>query len=304
MNSYILLWNNQTWDEYKKLSNEPISYIAGNKLPNIQIGDEVFVVSVKGQRLFIGGRLISNSTLISRIEALRFLPNQNLISKDYFVIADETKLDYFRTNLSLDSNAVREIEIYTSLGTITHCEFSQTSFQQDFRTPKRISEKSAADFRRLLGIDIYKSEEFDEIANSVFPANEPSEKRVLREILARRGQPKFRNGLIEAYDGSCCITGCKVVELLEAAHINPHSNGGDYSLTNGVLLRSDIHTLFDQNLLAIDEYNRIRLSKILMDSEYKKYNMEQIQMPHLGSIPLKEALKIRYLVFLEKEANR
>lgn len=132
--------------------------------------------------------------------------------------------------------------------------------------------------------------------------DEPNtDKRVLREIWARRGQPRFRNSLLGAYNGRCCITGSAIVELLEAAHIDPHSDGGDYSVINGLLLRSDIHTLFDQHLLTVDEYRVIHLSKSLMDSEYKKYHGETIELPHLNAAPSGLALGRRHAAFLEKE---
>lgn len=304
MNSYTFLWNNETWDQYKKLQNKPISYIAGNKLPKIEKGDEIFIVSVKGQRLFIGGRLIASSRPVNRIAAVNMLVSESLIDKKEYVVADVTKLDYFRANLSLDSDAVREIEIYKSPIEITHCEFSMTSFQQDFRSSKRISEKSAIELRRLLKIESIDSTENEEIVANTLAIDEPPDKRVMREILARRGQPRFRNSLLDAYGGSCCVTGCMVVELLEAAHIDPHSDGGDYSLPNGLLLRSDIHTLFDQYLIAVDEYNRIKISKKLLDSEYKKFHLERLQMPRPSAIPSNDSLARRYSEFLEREINR
>ena len=304
MNSYTFLWNNETWDQYKKLQNKPISYIAGNKLPKIEKGDEIFIVSVKGQRLFIGGRLIASSKPLNRTAALNILVNENLIDKNEYVVADTTKLDFFRANISMDSEAVREIEIYKSPFEIANCEFSTTSFQQDFRSSKRITEKSAIELRRLLEIESIDLTENEEILANPLAIDETPDKRVMREILARRGQPRFRNNLMDAYGGSCCVTGCKVVELLEAAHIDPHSNGGDYTLANGLLLRSDIHTLFDQYLIAIDEYNRIKISKKLLDSEYKKLHMERLQMPRPIAIPSKDALARRYSEFLEREINR
>jgi hypothetical protein len=77
--------------------------------------------------------------------------------------------------------------------------------------------------------------------------------RVLRAILARRGQAKFRNALMEAYGHQCAITGPAHDAVLEAAHIHPVADGGGDDVTNGLLLRSDVHTLFDVGLLAIDE---------------------------------------------------
>lgn len=75
---------------------------------------------------------------------------------------------------------------------------------------------------------------------------------VLRAIRARRGQAKFRKKLIESHGGKCMITGCALLDLLEAAHIQPYKGAPDNDIRNGLLLRADLHTLFDLNLMAID----------------------------------------------------
>lgn len=75
--------------------------------------------------------------------------------------------------------------------------------------------------------------------------------RVLREVVQRQGQAKFRKELITAYGGRCAITGCPVTPLLEAAHITPYLGPHTNSITNGLLLRADLHTLWDLGLLAV-----------------------------------------------------
>jgi predicted restriction endonuclease len=94
----------------------------------------------------------------------------------------------------------------------------------------------------------------------------------LRSIKTRRGQSKFRQKLLEAYKGKCIVTGCRVEAILEAAHITPHAEHTDYRVSNGLLLRSDIHTLFDLNLLTIDSFHRVKISPQLKQSEYWQYN--------------------------------
>lgn len=93
----------------------------------------------------------------------------------------------------------------------------------------------------------------------------------LRAIKSRRGQPEFRKSLLQAYGNKCCITGCSVISVLEAAHIIPHSEETNYKVTNGVLLRADIHTLFDLNLIGIDPGGIVHVSEGLVLSEYEKY---------------------------------
>jgi len=67
--------------------------------------------------------------------------------------------------------------------------------------------------------------------------------RVEKSIAVRRGQPRFREDLLAAYEGKCAITGCDAVAALEAAHITPYKGDHSHHVTNGLLLRADLHTL-------------------------------------------------------------
>lgn len=84
-------------------------------------------------------------------------------------------------------------------------------------------------------------------------------------VVRRRGQPRFRRGLLDAYRSKCAITGCDAVEALEAAHIAPYR--GDYTdhIQNGMLLRADLHSLFDLGLVSIDP----RTMKVVIAPELK-----------------------------------
>ena len=76
--------------------------------------------------------------------------------------------------------------------------------------------------------------------------------RVERQICERRGQVPFRNSLRKRYGDRCLVTDCRVLAVLEAAHISPYRGEEDNHCDNGLLLRADIHTLFDLNLLGIE----------------------------------------------------
>jgi len=77
-------------------------------------------------------------------------------------------------------------------------------------------------------------------------------KRALRAIVQRQGQPQFRDTVLKAYGYRCAITGCDAVQALEAAHIVGYNGPDTNHVSNGLLLRADIHTLFDLRLLAVD----------------------------------------------------
>ena len=78
---------------------------------------------------------------------------------------------------------------------------------------------------------------------------------IVRQIAQRWGQSKFRKNLLKAYDERCAITGCDVTDALEAAHIFPYKGDKTNHVTNGLLLRADIHTLFDLGLIAVETEN-------------------------------------------------
>ncbi|WP_417667582.1 HNH endonuclease [Pseudidiomarina sp.] len=102
----------------------------------------------------------------------------------------------------------------------------------------------------------------------------------LRAVALRRGQSAFRNKLLISYNAKCCISGCDIAAALEAAHIAPYLGAHSNIVTNGLLLRSDLHTLFDLGLVAIDQEFRVRLGPELMTSEqYSLFANEKISLP-------------------------
>ena len=116
----------------------------------------------------------------------------------------------------------------------------------------------------------------------------------LVSINVRQGQEKFRKELIKAYEGKCAITKSTVIPILQAAHIFPYKGKETHHVTNGILLRADIHDLFDLYLLGIDENYKVIVSESLKNTEYEKYNGISIILPKNNSKkPNKEALKLR-----------
>src|SRR5208283_1458549 len=110
------------------------------------------------------------------------------------------------------------------------------------------------------------------------------------------GQQGFRNALRKRYGNRCLVTGCKALAVLEAAHIKPYQCEGDNHPENGLLLRADIHTLFDLDLLGIEPDGlRIQLHPSLA-AEYAKLGRKELACkPKVR--PSKEALAVRYKLF-------
>lgn len=113
------------------------------------------------------------------------------------------------------------------------------------------------------------------------PKNEENTRRRIEQtIVQRRGQQNFHNSLISAYGKKCTITGCPILDVLEAAHIVPYRGTYTNRTSNGLLLRADLHTLFDCNLLTIDpETIKIHLDPRIRNSEYREWNGRRIRMP-------------------------
>jgi putative restriction endonuclease len=112
-------------------------------------------------------------------------------------------------------------------------------------------------------------------------------------IVQRRGQRAFREALMRAYGGRCAITGCTIGEILEAAHIYPYRGDATNHVANGLLLRSDLHTLFDCGLIAIDEAEfKVLIADALGGSEYERYRGSCLRLPHnRSSRPSRDALR-------------
>ena len=95
----------------------------------------------------------------------------------------------------------------------------------------------------------------------------------------RIGQSEFRAKLINAYHGQCCISKETCEELLEAAHIQPYINKKSNHVQNGLLLRIDLHKLFDSGLLKIDQNYLVHISSQLQSGNYRTYDKKRILLP-------------------------
>lgn len=138
--------------------------------------------------------------------------------------------------------------------------------------------------------------EFDEDGDpAVFdPLNLSDErKRELRGIVVREGQRAFRQLLLNAYDRRCPITGCDAEEALEAAHITPYKGRSTNRASNGILLRADLHRLWDRGLLAVHESTyRVLVSPRLVTTDYSLYGGNRMTLPvSAGQQPSSVALE-------------
>jgi hypothetical protein len=92
-------------------------------------------------------------------------------------------------------------------------------------------------------------------------------KRTNVERVIRKDQGKFRNLLLDVFQCKCAITACNVERALDAAHIFPYRGQATDCAWNGILLRLDLHRLFDSYLLTIDALSgQVYLEPSLMNS--------------------------------------
>lgn len=131
--------------------------------------------------------------------------------------------------------------------------------------------------------------------------------RADRTIALRQGQPSFRRELLAAYERRCALTGCDVVDVLEAAHISPYLGTHTNVVSNGLLLRADVHTLFDRHLVTVTPDLVIRISPSLADGLYGELNGARAATPNArASRPSVDALSAhnRRCVWLRARSSR
>ena len=105
---------------------------------------------------------------------------------------------------------------------------------------------------------------------------------------ARLGQGAFQILVTDAYHRRCAISGERTLPALEAAHIKPHSDSGPNHTDNGLLLRSDIHRLFDTGYITVTPELRIEVSRRIREEfengrDYYRHHGQQLAvMPEEG----------------------
>ncbi len=122
--------------------------------------------------------------------------------------------------------------------------------------------------------------------------------RIVETITMRRGQPQMRQSLLAAYDYTCAVTGCNAPDALEATYIIPYRGKYTHNSSNGLLLRADIHTLFDLGKIAVDTRTMtLVISDELLNTSYRiladrplNYPKEDSQRPSTEALDLHRRL--------------
>ena len=116
-------------------------------------------------------------------------------------------------------------------------------------------------------------------------------------VRPRLGQGLFSLAVRDAYDHACAITGEHSDPVLEAAHIKPYGQGGPHRVDNGLLLRSDLHRLYDRGYVTVTPDYVFRVGDRLRDEfkngrSYYGLSGQRIRCPHATTLqPRRELLE-------------
>jgi len=179
-------------------------------------------------------------------------------------------------------------------------DYLEEDYTEFTRVPADVIERIEADFgnvdrfirRRLLNTGaggpildmsgiIQLSERDQERLRAFEPgSSKEARQRIVEGIIRRRGYPEFRRRLLAAYEFRCAMTGCDAPDALEAAYILPYRGKDTHHPSNGLLLRADVHTLFDLGKLAVDTRTMtILVAEDLLDTSYRLLSGRPLRFP-------------------------
>lgn len=111
-------------------------------------------------------------------------------------------------------------------------------------------------------------------------------KAVLRKV--RLGQGAFRVMVTDAYGRKCTISGERTLPVLEAAHIKKYSESGPHFISNALLLRSDLHKLFDSGYVTITTDLKVEVSKKIKEEYENGREYYRFHGNELFNLPVRE----------------
>jgi hypothetical protein len=249
----------------------------------IKVGDEVFVWKALGKAKDFSGVVAHGFVVEPPVEKAKVQFPENL--GDEFWKGDGKEKSTLKVGVKLD-----EVRITPETGALLKEKFFADEQLKNLQLIKA----------RVGTVFLIKSERVDRLRSlwaspNPLPAQarlenegefnvsnvEEAKEKVLRSIALRRGQRKFRNALLDAYANACAVTGTAIKDVLEAAHIVAYQGTSTNHVCNGLLLRSDIHALFDLGLLSIDPKTLCVYcsEQIRQETMYKELHGKKLRMP-------------------------
>lgn len=152
------------------------------------------------------------------------------------------------------------------------CPLSPISSEEQYSLMEELGDRPEAD------IDLSSLSEVDSTLDLMDEADE--REVALAYQVRRKQQAKFRKNLIEAYSGKCAMSHFDYAPALQAAHITSYLGPKSQFPSNGILLRADIHLLFDSYLLSVDPASmKIRISSALENTRYSDLADRPLALP-------------------------
>lgn len=108
-------------------------------------------------------------------------------------------------------------------------------------------------------------------------------------VKPRLGQGAFRLVVTDAYHRRCAITGERTLPVLEAAHILPYAEKGPHDVTNGLLLRSDFHKLFDLGFITVTSEMNVEVSPKIREEWFNGKVYYQLHGQRVANLPVELA---------------
>ncbi len=143
-----------------------------------------------------------------------------------------------------------------------------------------------------------EAEAHENIKLDTFVLTEKDEREFIKaRVSSRSGQSNFRAQLIKKWR-CCSITACNTINALDAAHIAPYRGEKDNDIRNGLLLRADIHRLFDAYLIGINPKSlTVHISSQIDDPIYTQYEGKRIKVEEGKEISV-AALEYHWLYYI------
>jgi len=231
-------------------------------------GDEVFVWTTKASP--DGGGLSMRGTLVecSQQQLSRNRPGASLTIRiedrqpqHVLTVADLARYNTRRSRLHIENGP--EVELCRKLLVNSHNKVAQLGAEE-------------ADLLRSF---------FDRLSSEATDASSEIERMMMwAERATRPGQQAFSERIRHLYRNRCAVTGCTTGSALQAAHIRVQDGVDDNNPSNGILLRADIHLLFDAKLITLSEDgSRLELSRRLIDPAYQFLREALVFVPDAAS---------------------
>ncbi len=96
--------------------------------------------------------------------------------------------------------------------------------------------------------------------------------------------PRYRADVLDIYSSTCAVSGCTVLDAIDAAHVLGVGQNGEDKAENGIVFRADLHRLFDAEppQMAIDPRSMTVHFSIECTGHFSAYEGREIRIPNGG----------------------